>query len=100
MLETWTIFIDGACEEFASVGGVLVNPTGSPVFMFGVIVPDYFNQCLYMDSAHPIYEVELLPLLIVATLWQLHLDKCQAVFCTWTNVRQFFTLTTMLQGLV
>ena len=33
----------------------------------------------YQESAHPIYEVELLPILIALVLWGALIDKCQLV---------------------
>eukprot|EP00435_Cladocopium_sp_Y103_P054836 s1981_g18.t1 len=64
VLSTWICFTDGACEETCSVGGVLISPMGKAVLMFGEVVPPQFAERFYVESKHPIYEIELLPLLI------------------------------------
>ena len=69
VLETWVLFTDGACEHKSSVGGVLVSPT--------LCQPSLKE--FYQNSAHPIYEVELLPLLISIFLWGSWIDKAQFV---------------------
>ena len=80
ILSTWICFTDGACESFASIGGVLIAPDGHPAFVFGDQVPEELRRMLYLESKHPIYEVELLPLLVCACLWGDHLAKSQVVF--------------------
>ena len=79
ILETWLLFTDGACENKSSVGGVLVSPRGQPIAMFGDTLPAEFERVFYQNSAHPIYEVELLPLLISIFLWGSWVDKAQFV---------------------
>ena len=79
ILETWILFTDGACENQSSVGGVLVSPSGRPVAMFGDTLPQEFEAIFYQHSAHPIYEVELLPLFIAIFLWGSWVDKSQIV---------------------
>jgi hypothetical protein len=79
ILETWLLFTDGACENKSSVGGVLVSPRGQPIAMFGDTLPAEFERVFYQNSAHPIYEVELLPLLISIFLWGSWIDKAQFV---------------------
>lgn len=79
VLDTWIIFTDGACEKRSSVGGVLVSPTGRAVAMFGDNLPIEFESVFFQDSSHPIYEVELLPLLIAIVLWGSWVDKAQLV---------------------
>ena len=79
VFSTWVLFTDGACEEASSVGGVLINPLGCAVAMFGDVLPKQFEKMFYRESAHPIYEVELLPILIAFTLWSAIIDKCQLV---------------------
>ena len=46
---------------------------------FGDFLPKQFEKMFYRESAHPIYEVELLPILIAFTLWSALIDKCQLV---------------------
>ena len=80
LFSTWLCFTDGACEQECSVGGVLVSPQGTAVMAFGSVLPADFSQQFYRESQHPIYEVELLPLLIALVLWGSIFEKCQVVF--------------------
>ena len=80
LFSTWLCFTDGACEQACSVGGVLVSPQGTAVMAFGSVLPADFSQQFYRESRHPIYEVELLPLLIALALWGGIFEKCQVVF--------------------
>ena len=77
---TWICFTDGACEQECSIGGVLVSPQGTAVSAFGSAVPQDLVQHLYNDSKHPIYEVELLPLLVSLVMWGSLFQQCQVVF--------------------
>ena len=79
ILGTWILFTDGACEKTSSVGGVLICPMGRPISMFGDNLPEEFVKVFYRESSHPIYEVELLPLLIAVMLWSSYIDKAQFV---------------------
>ena len=79
ILTTWILFTDGACENVASVGGVLICPMGRAVAMFGDKLPIEFERFFYRESSHPIYEVELLPLLISIVLSGSLVDKAQFV---------------------
>ena len=58
---TWYVFTDGAYEPdsdvLASVGAVLISPTGTPVQCFGEVVPKTFVDELLQHSSHPIYEL-------------------------------------------
>ena len=69
----WFIFTDGAYEptlkQPGSVGGVLINPRGQAVSVFGEHVPDDVLLLLARESCHPIYELEILPALIALLLW-------------------------------
>ena len=47
IFETWLIFTDGACEESATIGGVIVDPYGQPRFMFGDKLPDEIAEQFY-----------------------------------------------------
>ena len=82
-LETWIVFVDGACEGsdelVGSIGGVLMSPTGRLIHHFSSVAPEYFmTACNY--SLNPIYELELLPMLVSVLVWG-HLWKgCQIVF--------------------
>ena len=61
VLSTWICFTDGACEDRASVGAILVSPWGKAVYSFGSELPSELQTLFYAESKHPIYEVELLP---------------------------------------
>ena len=43
-------------------------------------MPDNLEEIFYKESKHPIYEVELLPVLVAAMLWGDTMSQCQAVF--------------------
>ena len=80
LFSTWVCFTDGACENRASIGGVLIGPSGSAYGFFGGELPDEVQEFFYRESRHPIYEVELLPVLIAVTVWKEVLQSCQIVF--------------------
>ena len=71
--ETWIIFTDGAFEpsnaQPASIGGVLVNPNGQVVSFFGSYLPETLLTEFLAKSQHPIYELEIFPLLVAVKLW-------------------------------
>eukprot|EP00435_Cladocopium_sp_Y103_P000018 s3918_g1.t1 len=73
-LLSWVVFTDGACEgpegqKKGGVGGVLVDPNGRVVSFFGGEVPDTVMRLLLRNSKNPIYELEVLPVLISIWLW-------------------------------
>lgn len=82
-LQTWVVFTDGSCEgegtKEGRVGGVLVSPCGLSSFFSG-IVSDSIMEILCKDSKHPIYELELLPLLIAFQVWAPGFENQQCVF--------------------
>ena len=84
LCKTWYVFTDGAYEPGtdtpASVGGVLVSPSGSLVQCFGEEVPRLLVGLLLKFSDHPIYEVEVLPVLLALKLWMRFLSGCPTVF--------------------
>ena len=57
-----------------------MSPQGTAVEAFGSLIPAEFVQHFFVDSKHPIYEVELLPLLVSLVMWGAFFDKCQVVF--------------------
>ena len=77
VLDTWIIFTDGACEgsdtKVGSIGGVLVDPYGNLVEFFSSEVPSALMTKLCETSANPIYELELLPVLVAYLCWRRHL---------------------------
>ena len=83
-LSTWYIFTDGACEgdvtKVGSIGGVLVNPSGVAIEFFGSLVPDYIMNAFLSEAKHPIFELELLPVLVALCTWKKYLNCCQCVF--------------------
>ena len=77
---TWLFFTDGACEEHSSVGGTLIHPNGKPIFYFGSVVPSDLEEILRAESKHPIYEVEILAVVIAVILWGRDVVHSQTVF--------------------
>jgi len=81
---TWIIFTDGAYEPgsncVASIGGVLISPQGSVVHYFGESLNDSLVSDFEKDSDHPIYELEILPILISVKLWSSLIANSQVVF--------------------
>ena len=81
---TWIIFTDGAYEPgsdcVASIGGVLISPQGSVVHYFGESLNDSLVSDFEKDSDHPIYELEILPILIAVKLWSSLIANSQVVF--------------------
>ena len=84
LCNTWYVFTDGAYEPNdarpASVGGVLVSPTGSVTSFFGEEVSGSLLNELLKCSKHPIYELELLPVLLALQTWIIMLTGAQVVF--------------------
>ena len=80
VLSTWVCFTDGACEDRASVGAMLVNPFGQAIGVFGDALPSELQNVFYSESKHPIYEVELLPVLISVFVWGDLMKESQVVF--------------------
>ena len=77
---TWICFTDGACEEKATVGAVLINPLGSAACAFGAELLFDLQTLFYKGSKHPIYEVELLPVLLSLLVWGSQLRQRQVVY--------------------
>ena len=72
--KTWTVFTDGAYEPDgkvkASIGGVLVNENGLVVECFGLETGDSLREEFLAKSQHPIYELEIFPVLVALRTWQ------------------------------
>ena len=82
---TWLVFTDGACEgdtadKRGSIGGVLLDQHGSKVSFFSERVPAEMMSELQQSSANPIYELEILPLLVSLRLWGKQLAGSAVVF--------------------
>ena len=71
--KTWIIFTDGSFEPSspnpAAVGAVLVSPSGIVSEFFGEWVQKQVVDQLLIFSDHPIYELEILPFFLAATVW-------------------------------
>ena len=80
LFSTWICFTDRACESRASVGAVLVDPAGRAAFTFEGELPLSLEDFFYKESKHPIYEVELLPILITLMLWGEQFRGSQVVY--------------------
>ncbi|CAE7454259.1 unnamed protein product [Symbiodinium sp. CCMP2456] len=69
-LKTAYIFTDGAFEKGkGTFGGVFVSPEGACLSYFAGEVSKSAMDELLSSSAHPIYELELLPVLIALHVW-------------------------------
>eukprot|EP00435_Cladocopium_sp_Y103_P072807 s378_g41.t1 len=83
-LNTWLVFSDGACEgeqtKLGTMGAVLIDPGGGVARFFSEKVPDSFMRELLQTSKHPIFELELLPVLCAAQIWSSFLNHSQCVF--------------------
>lgn len=73
-MQTACIFTDGSCEGTdlvsGGVGGVLVNEWGYASHFFSGMVPRDIMETLLQFSTHPIFELELLPVLISICIWK------------------------------
>ncbi|CAE7826193.1 kanC [Symbiodinium sp. CCMP2592] len=80
---SWLIFTDGACEgekKLGSIGGVIVGLSGHPISFFSEQVPLDIMKILLSNSQNPIFELELLPVLVAYRLWGQWCRFSQAVF--------------------
>ena len=82
--KTWIIFTDGAYEPSsdtpATVGGVLISPEGEVVQFFGETVSSSLLDELQQQSEHPIYELEVLPVVIATLVWADFIAQSQVVY--------------------
>ena len=63
--KTWYLFTDGAFENgVGSVGAVLYDEAGAVKAVFGAKAPDSFMSQVLAYSKNPIYELEILPVLL------------------------------------
>eukprot|EP00435_Cladocopium_sp_Y103_P030658 s4259_g7.t1 len=80
--KTWVVFTDGAFEpdqaQPASIGGVLIHPQGKVVSFFGAFLNETLTAEFLADSKHPIYELEIFPLIVAVRAWS-HLLAGQLV---------------------
>ena len=82
LFDTWIIFTDGSCEaasRTSGIGGVLLDPKGRCVAFFSERVPKEFLDSLLEVSENPIYELELLPVLVSYRAWGSKMKGAQLV---------------------
>ena len=83
-MNTVLIFTDGSCEGEDSlkggVGGILINEWGAAISCFSEEVPSYIMEDLKHYSSHPIFELEILPVLCGIFTWSAYLTSKQCVF--------------------
>ena len=83
-MNTVLIFTDGSCEGEDSlkggVGGILINEWGAAISCFSEEVPSYIMEDLKHYSSHPIFELEILPVLCGILAWSAYLSSKQCVF--------------------
>ena len=76
-LRTWIVFTDGACESsVGSVGGVLVSPKGDIRNHFEEEVEGNIMSSLFETSQNPIYELEVMPVLLASQIWMQEFQSC------------------------
>ena len=81
--KSWLIFTDGTCEGEdwkGSVGGVLIGLKGHLVSFFSGVVPEPLRNVLLRDSENPIFELELLPVLLAYILWGRWCKSARVIF--------------------
>ena len=82
-VDTWVVFVDGACEGqdvlTGSIGGVLMSPAGRIVHHFSSRACERFMKACD-DSLNPIYELELLPMFVAVLVWGNLFKGSQVVF--------------------
>ena len=85
--KTYFIFTDGAVEPtadgngvVASVGGILYNADGVAEAFFSEQVPQLIMDMFLKHSSHPIFEVELLAVVVAAHVWAQALANTYIVF--------------------
>ena len=75
------IFVDGACEDETSVGGVLIDPLGMPEFFGAVVSPatvDTWKSKLGQEQV--IGQAELFPLLVSRLIWSERIRGRRVIF--------------------
>ena len=83
-LESIVVFTDGSCEgetdKQGGVGGVVFHHAIPHPLFYSEQVPAKIMQMFLRDSSHPIYELELLPILICILTWRREFSHNQVVF--------------------
>ena len=83
-MNTVLIFTDGSCEgedsSTGGVGGILINEWGVAISCFSEVVPSYIVEAFTEHSSHPIFELEILPVLCSVLAWSSYLVSKQCVF--------------------
>ena len=80
--QPWIIFSDGSSEPAArtgAIGGVLVDPCGMCQHFFSADIPPFCMDKLLDESGNPIYELEILPLVVCLDLWGDLIRGCPVV---------------------
>ena len=81
---TWFVFTDGAYEPGSdtpgTIGGLLVDQWGQTREFFGMALPAPLLEQFLEYSKHPIYELELLPVLVAIRAWAQLLLHTHVVF--------------------
>ena len=72
LTENWLVFTDGACSperREGSVGGLVIDPLGNCRAFFSGQVPADLTDLLFKESANPIHELEVLPVVVACMEW-------------------------------
>ena len=90
-LQTWYVFSDRACEgeteKIGSVGAVLINSDGQAISFFSEKVPDRWMSQVVQESKHPVFELEMLPIVVALCVWEKRSSKRS--FDQWINSEWF-----------
>ena len=81
------VFVDGACEEEVSIGGLLVDPLG-PALFFGAVVDAVTADSWKTTEGQTqvIGQAELFPLLVARLTWAGRLRGRRVIFLLTTRV--------------
>ena len=71
---------EGDEEKLGSVGAVLVCANGRVTSFVSERVPEQWMDHFMKESRHPVFELELLPIVIALCVWEKFLRNCQSVF--------------------
>ena len=83
LTNNWLIFTDGACNpelKQGSIGGLIIDPWGRCLSFFSSRVPADVADFFFKDSANPIHELEVLPVLVACMEWGVWFSGALAVY--------------------
>ena len=78
-------------QRVGSVGAVQIDPKGCACSFFSEKVPDDWMGLL-QESNHPVFELELLPVLVALCVWEEEFKHSQSVFYLETEAARVHSL--------